>query len=156
MGTMQERKGTILLTGLGNPRLEVLRGRASAAPPTHPQHLGHAHLLTLCLRVSSCCRSGAVIISSISCSWASSAPVAWTEARMASTRWLFSSRRLPGETGRWSDGLVASPESPETARPKAGDLKDTRRGISREPHGSARQSTSSPQLPRFHFWRKKS
>lgn len=52
------------------------------------------HLLTFCLRLSSCCFSGPVIISSISCSCASSAPVACIDARMASTRWDFSSKRL--------------------------------------------------------------
>lgn len=53
-----------------------------------------SNLLTLRFKVSSCWRSGAVIISSISCNCASSAPVACTDAMMASTLWDFSSRRL--------------------------------------------------------------
>ena len=51
----------------------------------HNFEVCEAYLLTLRFRVSSCWRSGAVIISSISCSCASSAPVACIDAMMAST-----------------------------------------------------------------------
>lgn len=51
----------------------------------HRFEIYDAYLLTLRFRVSSCWRSGAVIISSISWSCASSAPVACIDAMMAST-----------------------------------------------------------------------
>lgn len=53
-----------------------------------------AYLLIWSRKDSSCCFSGAVIISSTSVSCSGSAPLACRDARMASIRWDFSSRRL--------------------------------------------------------------
>lgn len=53
-----------------------------------------SYLLTWSRKESSCCLSGAVIISSTSVSCSGSAPLACRDARMASIRWDFSSRRL--------------------------------------------------------------
>lgn len=56
-----------------------------------------SYLLMWSLNASSCCLSGAVIISSTSVSCSGSAPLACRDARMASIRWDFSSRRLSGK-----------------------------------------------------------
>lgn len=53
-----------------------------------------SYLLIWSLKDSSCCFSGAVIISSTSVSCSGSAPLACRDARMASILWDFSSRRL--------------------------------------------------------------
>lgn len=53
-----------------------------------------SYLLIWSRKASSCCFSVAVIISSTSVSCSGSAPLACRDARMASIRWDFSSRRL--------------------------------------------------------------